>query len=53
LCERTGRRAQRALAAAQSKVQAGAFDAVLDLLVIAQARPLDELGRARVDLLRA
>jgi DNA-binding CsgD family transcriptional regulator len=47
------RRAQRALASAQAKVQAGAFDAVPDLLGAAQAGPLDELGRARVDLLRA
>jgi hypothetical protein len=43
----------RALAAAQAKVQAGAFDASLDLLTIAEAGPLDELRCARVDLLRA
>ena len=47
------RRAQRALAAAQAKHQAGAFDAALGLLAMAQAGPLDELQRARVDLLRA
>jgi DNA-binding CsgD family transcriptional regulator len=47
------RRAQRALAAAQAKHQAGAPDAALGLLAIAQAGPLDELERARVDLLRA
>ena len=47
------RRAQRALAAAQAKHQAGAPDAALALLAMAQARPLDELQRARVDLLRA
>jgi DNA-binding CsgD family transcriptional regulator/tetratricopeptide (TPR) repeat protein len=47
------RRAQRALAAAQAKHQAGALDAALGLLAIAQAGPLDELQRARGDLLRA
>ncbi len=47
------RRAQRALAAAQAKHRAGAFDAALGLLAMAQAGPLDELQRARADLLRA
>ena len=47
------RRAQRALAAAQSKHQAGAPDTALDLLAMAQAGPLDELQQARVELLRA
>jgi DNA-binding CsgD family transcriptional regulator/tetratricopeptide (TPR) repeat protein len=47
------RRAQRALAAAQAKLQAGAPDAALGLLAMAQAGPLDELQRARGDLLRA
>src|SRR5256886_3303701 len=47
------RRAQRALAAAQAKHQAGALDAALGLLAMAQAGPLDALQRARVDLLRA
>jgi DNA-binding CsgD family transcriptional regulator len=47
------RRAQRALAAAQAKFQAGAPDAALDLLASVEAGPLDELQRARVDLLRA
>jgi DNA-binding CsgD family transcriptional regulator len=47
------RRAQRALAAAQAKHQAGAFDAALELISIAESGPLDELQRARVDLLRA
>ena len=45
-------RAQRALAAAQAKLQAGASDAALFLLAMAQAGPLDELASARVDLLR-
>jgi len=47
------RRAQRALAAAQAKHWAGAPDAALGLLAVAQAGPLDELQRARGDLLRA
>jgi DNA-binding CsgD family transcriptional regulator len=47
------RRAKRALAAAQAKHQAGAFEAALRLLATAQAGPLDELQRARVDLLHA
>ena len=46
------RRAERALAAAQASLQAGAFDAALGLLATAEAGPLDELQRARVDLLR-
>ena len=46
------RRADRALAAAQASLQAGAFDAALGLLATAEAGPLDELQRARVDLLR-
>jgi DNA-binding CsgD family transcriptional regulator/tetratricopeptide (TPR) repeat protein len=47
------RRAQRALCAAQAKHRAGALDAALGLLAMAQAGPLDELQRARGDLLRA
>jgi DNA-binding CsgD family transcriptional regulator len=47
------RRAQRALAAAQAEHQAGALDAALGLLAMAQAGPLDELQRARGELLRA
>jgi DNA-binding CsgD family transcriptional regulator len=47
------RRAQRALAAAQAKHEAGAPDAALALLAMAQAGPFDALQRARVDLLRA
>jgi DNA-binding CsgD family transcriptional regulator len=47
------RRAQRALAAAQAKHQAGAFDAALGLVGIAESGPLDELARAQIDLLRA
>ena len=48
-----GRRAQRALLAAKSKHQAGANDAALRLLAVAQAGPLDELERARAQLLHA
>ena len=47
------RRARRALAAAQSTHEAGAPDAALQLLAMAQAGPLDELQRARAQLLRA
>jgi DNA-binding CsgD family transcriptional regulator len=46
-------RAERALAAAQAKIQAGAFEAAVKLLGIAEAAPLGELQRARADLLRA
>ena len=46
------RRAQRALAAAQAKLRAGAPDAALGLLAMAEGGPLDELASARVDLLR-
>jgi DNA-binding CsgD family transcriptional regulator len=48
-----GRRAQRALDAAHASVQAGAFDMARGLVAAAEAGPLDELQRARVDLLRA
>jgi DNA-binding CsgD family transcriptional regulator len=44
--------AERALAAAQAKYQAGAFDAALGLLATAEAGPPDQLRRARADLLR-
>jgi DNA-binding CsgD family transcriptional regulator len=45
-------RAQRLLAAAGAKRDAGALEAALDLLVAVDTGVLDELGRARVDLLR-
>jgi DNA-binding CsgD family transcriptional regulator len=45
-------RAERALAAAQAKYEAGAPNAALGLLARAEEGPLDELGGARVDLLR-
>jgi DNA-binding CsgD family transcriptional regulator len=47
------KRAERALAAAQASLQAGAFDAALTALAAAEAGALDDLQRARVDLLRA
>jgi DNA-binding CsgD family transcriptional regulator len=47
------RRAQRALAAAQAKHLAGAPEAALELLATAREGPLDELGLARMDTLRA
>jgi DNA-binding CsgD family transcriptional regulator len=47
------RRADRALAAAQASLGAGAFDVARGLLTIAETGPLDELGRTRVALLRA
>ena len=46
------RRAERALDAAHAKQQAGAADAALSLLGLAEAGPPDELRRARADLLR-
>jgi DNA-binding CsgD family transcriptional regulator len=47
------RRAQRALVAAQTKFRAGALDDALDLLSSTQVDALDDLDRARVELLRA
>jgi len=46
------RRAERCLAAAQAHLQAGAFDGALQLLTSADSGSLDELGRAKVELLR-
>ena len=46
-------RARRALLAAQAKHQAGAADAALRLLAMAEAAPLGELDSARAQLLRA
>ena len=47
-----GRRADRAIAAAEAKHQAGAADVAAELLVMAEAGPLEELARARISLLR-
>jgi DNA-binding CsgD family transcriptional regulator len=46
------RRAERALAAVQAKYQAGAPDAALGLLAVAESGPPDEFRRARANLLR-
>lgn len=46
-------RARRALAAAHAKHDAGASGAAGELLDVAASGPLDDLQRARVDLLRA
>jgi DNA-binding CsgD family transcriptional regulator len=48
-----GSRADRALAAAQASLGAGSFDHARQLMAAAEAGPLDALGLARVDLLRA
>ncbi|MBA2949659.1 AAA family ATPase [Streptomyces sp. PSKA28] len=48
-----GRRAERALAAAQATHQAGAPDNALKLLSIAAAGPVDDRRRGRIELLRA
>src|SRR3954452_5129395 len=47
------RRAQLLLVAAGAKRDSGALEAALGLLDASDAGPLDELGRARVELLRA
>ena len=47
------RRAQRCLIAAQTKLRAGALDDALALLSSLETDALDELDRARVELLRA
>src|SRR5579859_186516 len=46
-------RSERALVAAQTKFRAGALDSALALLASTDDGALDELDRARVDLLRA
>jgi hypothetical protein len=46
------RRGVRALAAAQAKFDAAAADRACELLATAEMAPLDELQRARVDMLR-
>ena len=49
----SARRTQRALTAADVKLQAGDPDASLDLLTAAEAGPIDESQQARANLLRA
>jgi DNA-binding CsgD family transcriptional regulator len=47
------RRATRALAAADAKLQAGDLSAARDLLAMAEAGPASEVGEAHIELLRA
>jgi DNA-binding CsgD family transcriptional regulator len=49
----SARRTDRALAAAEASLHAGLFDAARRLLATAEVGPVDELQRARLDLLRA
>jgi DNA-binding CsgD family transcriptional regulator len=53
LTQDPARRTERGLDAAQAKLQAGAFEPAAGLLAMAEAGQLDELGRARVDQMRA
>jgi DNA-binding CsgD family transcriptional regulator len=53
LTQDPARRVERALAAAEMKLRAGAFDAALGLLAALEAEAIDDGLRARVDLLRA
>jgi DNA-binding CsgD family transcriptional regulator len=46
------RRTERALTAAQVSLSAGAYDSALPLLTMAEAAPLNELQRGRLELLR-
>jgi DNA-binding CsgD family transcriptional regulator len=46
-------RAHRALDAAAAKADAGAFDAALDLIAVANTVPLSDVQHARIDLVRA
>jgi DNA-binding CsgD family transcriptional regulator len=51
LTEHPARRADRVLAAAETCLQAGAFDACVRLVAVAEREELDGFQRARVDLL--
>jgi DNA-binding CsgD family transcriptional regulator len=53
LTNEPARRADRALAAAQTSLQAGAFDEALELAATAESGPIDDLQRGQVDLVRA
>jgi DNA-binding CsgD family transcriptional regulator len=52
LTEDPARRPERAFAAAQASLQAGVFDVALGLVARAEAGALNEMGRARANLLR-
>ena len=45
-------RAERGLAAASAKIQAGAFEAALDLLTLAEIGALNDVQKARTELVR-
>ncbi|MFI5611647.1 AAA family ATPase [Amycolatopsis sp. NPDC051903] len=47
------RRVDRALSAAQAELAAGALDATVDLLVLAEAGPANDFQQAQADLVRA
>jgi DNA-binding CsgD family transcriptional regulator len=49
----TGQRAERIIAAAYARYEAGAYDVAERLVAAAQAGPLDDCQRARLDLLTA
>jgi DNA-binding CsgD family transcriptional regulator len=53
LSSQPDRQAQRALSAAETKFQSGAFDAAARLLAMAEAGPLGEFEAARIELVRA
>ena len=53
LTQGPARRTDRALAAAEASLSAGAFDEALGLVTMAEASHLDDVGLARVDRLRA
>jgi DNA-binding CsgD family transcriptional regulator len=53
LTQDPARQAQRALDAAQAKLQVGAFEPAAALVAMAEAGPPDEHRRARIDLLHA
>lgn len=47
------RRSLRALRAAHAAHEAGAYESALELLLVAESGPLDQLQRARLELMRA
>jgi DNA-binding CsgD family transcriptional regulator len=52
LTQDRARRPERALAAAQASFLAGGFENALKLIAVAEAEPIDEVQRARAELLR-
>jgi hypothetical protein len=53
LSQQPERRTDRALSAAQASLQAGALDAALGMVAVAEDWPLDDFQQVRVELLRA